>query len=196
MKYLSPAEFAQRLNVATVTVRKWAQKGMLNPVRTPGGHRRYTEDELEHFARKYDIPLNAANPPVSCKLLIVDNDDQFRRYLQVRIESIYGESIYTDQAIDGFDAGKKIHSCNPDVILLDLLMPGINGFEICRSIKSDKHTRHIRIIAMTGFHNDHNVDQILSAGAETCLAKPIDVKKLISAIAIAPPVATQSLPTT
>lgn len=183
--YLSPSEFAKRLNVATVTVRKWAQKGLLNPVTTPGGHRRYTFKELERFALEYNIPYNDEDNS-KLRLLIVDDDAQQRKYLAARFKTSARTQIETQHAEDGFEAGHKLHTFKPSVILLDLMMPGIDGFEVCRYIKTNDATKHIRIIAMTGLYDTANVNRIIKMGAETCLSKPIDFKILFSAIGISP----------
>lgn len=183
MKYLSPSEFAKRLNVATVTVRKWAQKGILNPVITPGGHRRYTFEELQRFAMEYNIPYNDEDNN-KLRLLIVDDDAQQRKYLTARFKTSAGSQIETDQAEDGFEAGHKLHTFKPHIVLLDLMMPGIDGFEVCRYIKEHVSTKHTRIIAMTGLYDSENIYRIKKVGAETCLPKPIDFKALFFAIGI------------
>jgi len=192
MKYLSPTEFAKRLNVATVTVRKWAQKGLLNPIITPGGHRRYTMKELERFALEYNIPYNDEDN-TKLRLLIVDDDAQQRKYLTARFKSSARDQIETEQAEDGFEAGHKLHTFKPNIVLLDLMMPGIDGFEVCRYIKEHDSTKHIRIIAMTGLYDTENITRIVKVGAEICLPKPIDFKALFSAIGIS---ATQHISST
>jgi len=181
MKYITPAEFAKRLNVAPVTVRKWAQKGILNSITTPGGHRRYTHEELTRFANEYNIPYTD-NDTSKLRVLIVDDDAQLRRYLIKRFEASTSEQVQTEQAVDGFDAGHKLHTFKPNIVLLDLMMAGMDGFDVCHSIKEHESTKHIRIIAMTGFYDADNVDRIIQAGAETCLRKPLDFKIILSAI--------------
>jgi CheY-like chemotaxis protein len=82
-------------------------------------------------------------------------------------------------ASNGFDAGILVGSFHPGVIFLDLMMPGMNGFEVCRTIKSDPDNRDIRIIAMTGYYTDENKNRIVAEGAETCLAKPVDTDTVL-----------------
>ena len=170
-RYLSPAECARRLNVAAVTLRKWARQGMLQAVVTPGGHRRYAVDEVARFAAEYKLPFHHDTDP-AVRILIVDDDVQLCRYLAelfVRLE----QAVITEQVHDGFEAGHRLHTFQPDIVLLDLMMPGIDGYEVCTAIKSHAETRHIRVIAMTGFYSPANIDRIIGAGAEACLAKPI-----------------------
>lgn len=70
----------------------------------------------------------------------------------------FGWILYSrDAAADGFEAGSKLYAFKPDVILLDMMMPGLNGFDICRQIKAAQDTCDIRVIAMTGHLSQENV---------------------------------------
>ncbi len=180
--YLTPNEVAEMLMVSPVTVRQWAQKGQLNALSTPGGHRRFTRQEVDRFARAHGLTLQ---PVAADKLhiLVVDDDEQFSRYL-VELLTGYSEDIAVDIAHDGFDAGRKIQAFHAHVVLLDLMMPGMNGFEVCRMLKAEPETKGIRIIAMTAYPSQENTDLILAAGAEKCLGKPIDPELLLDAIGI------------
>jgi len=182
--YLTSNEVASLLRVSPVTVRQWAQKGLINAEFTPGGHRRFMVDEIERFASEYHISLpgDTAN---DLRILIVDDDKHIAGYLAqllTKIGEAQGLNLQTAQAADGFDAGIKVLSFQPHAILLDLLMPGMDGFEVCRSLKDDPVTRAIRIIAVTAFPTDENIERILAAGAELCLSKPIDQTMLVEAL--------------
>ena len=179
--YLTPTEVAKRLQVAPVTIRKWAQKGILNAITTPGGHRRYTEKELIRFAKEYDLPYN--NEFNKLRLLVVDDDLQLITYLD-ELFACYEDQVVVESAADGFEAGLAVHSFHPDTILLDLMMPGIDGYEVCKRVKSTPATNNIRIVAMTGLHTPETVDRIINAGAETCLAKPLERTSLLDALGI------------
>ena len=89
-----------------------------------------------------------------------------------------------ETARDGFDAGIKVQTFQPCIILLDLMMPDLNGVDVCRLLKQNPATRNIRIIAITGYKTQENVDAIINAGAEACLAKPINSNLLMNAIGI------------
>ncbi len=178
--YLSPADCALRLNVATVTLRKWARQGLLQAVVTPGGHRRYAVDEVARFAAEHKLPFHL-DTNSALRILIIDDDVQLCRYL-AELLGRQGQEINTEQVHNGFEAGHRLHTFKPDIVLLDLMMPGIDGYQVCAAIKSDVETRHIRVIAMTGFYSQDNIDRIIQAGAETCLAKPIDRNGLLEKI--------------
>jgi excisionase family DNA binding protein len=175
--YLTPNETAALLLVAPATLRVWADKGLLKTQTTAGGHRRFLREDVERFRRERDH--DSANPAATGRrILIVDDEAALTRYLTVWLSQLAGVS--TAAASDGFTAGHLVHTFRPDLVLLDLMMDGLDGFQVCRQIKSDPATRHIRIIAMTGYPSPENIEKILAAGAEACLAKPLDEERLLT----------------
>ena len=175
--YFTPAEVAEMLMVSPITVRKWAQDGELKAVTTPGGHRRFKWADIQDFSKKRELKLlTVSNKKIN--LLIVDDDRTLSGYL-AEVFSIYSDFINVELANDGFEAGVKLESFRPDIILLDLMMPGIDGVTVCQQIKNNPENAAIRIIAMTGFHTPENEQRIINAGAEVCLKKPIDKQLLL-----------------
>lgn len=172
--YLSPSEAAKLLMVSPITVRAWAQKGLLPSETTLGGHRRFLRESVEQFAKQCKT-LSKRN---DLRILIVDDDKQVAGFL---VEWLSGldEPFTVSSAADGFEAGGKVHNFGPDIILLDLMMPKLDGFTVCRQIKEDPETHNIRIIAMTGYPSLENEQRILEAGAEICISKPLDTKFLL-----------------
>lgn len=177
--FLTPAEVARLLLVAPVTVRQWAQRGWLKAELTAGGHRRFLRSEVEHFARARGLTLHRQQG--GRRVLVVDDDAQLVRYLAELLQSVDGVEA-VESAHDGFDAGMRVRSFQPDTILLDLMMPGLDGFEVCRLLQADPVTRSIRIVAMTGYPSEDNVQRILAAGARVCLAKPFDREQILQAL--------------
>jgi len=175
--YLTPNQVAELLMVSPTAVRQWAEKGELNALTTPGGHRRFLPSEVERFARKRGMTLNQGNEG-TLRVLIVDDDEQYSRYLVKLLEG-FPEQVVIDTANDGFVAGLKIREFKPHIILLDLMMPGLNGFDVCCLLKAGPNTKAIRVIAMTGYPSLENVEKILAAGAEACLSKPVDAQVLL-----------------
>lgn len=182
-QYLTPSETARELRIAPVTLRKWAQKGMLEAVVTPGGHRRYNYQEIERFAKKHNLPFRENRGREKLHVLIVDDEVQLCRYLMA-LFSDFEQELVAKCVHDGFEAGYMVHTFRPQVILLDLMMPGIEGYDVCKLIKSDPVSKHIRVIAMTGFPSEENRARILAAGAETCISKPIDKQLLFELMGI------------
>lgn len=176
-RYLTPVEVADLLLVSPITVRQWAQKGLLSARITAGGHRRFSREAVEELARKlgkddlWDDTGDAVDVAKRNRVLVVDDDRQLNGML-VALLRARGGDVEVDSAFDGFEAGAKVHTFRPHVVLLDITMPGLDGIEVCRRLKSDKSTVHIRVVAMTGMYNVVAAQKILAAGADQFLGKP------------------------
>jgi excisionase family DNA binding protein len=168
-QFLTPNQVADRLLVAPVTVRLWASRGLLKSVNTPGGHRRFCVEDVEEFiAKRQQIQNTAEKSP--WRLLIIDDDAQFARYMSNLIESRV-PAVAVDIAVDGFSAGIKCEAMRPDVVTLDLQMPDMDGFSVCRLLRSMFGDQKPRIVALSGFPSAENIKRIQAAGADVCLAK-------------------------
>ena len=172
--YLTPSETAKILMVSPITVRAWAQKGLLPSETTLGGHRRFLRENVEQFAKQGKTPP----PRNELRVLVVDDDKQVTGLL---VEWLTGldEPFIVSAAADGFETGSKVYSFEPDIVLLDLMMPKLDGFAVCRQIKADPDIRDIRVIGMTGYPSPENQKHILEAGAEACISKPLDFQLLL-----------------
>ncbi len=177
--YLTPNEVAQWMMVSPVTVRGWAQRGMLQAEVTPGGHRRFRREEVERFARQ----SNPAGKRGPLRVLIVDDDRSVVGFLKELLEGA-GDPVTVEVAYDGFEAGSKVHAFMPDVVLLDYMMPGMKGSEVCQRILAIPGLAHVRVIAMSGFLSPQYEAELLAAGAECCLTKPIDTTRLLALLGI------------
>lgn len=173
---LTPREVAQQLGVSPVTVRHWALDGKLEFVTTPGGHRRFLQQQVDQFVQAHGVNKAASRVTNMC-VLIVEDDPELSQYITDFIESLEAP-IDSAVANNGFEAGELVHEFNPDLVLLDLMMPTMDGFAVCQRIKQNPKTRDIRVVAMTGYPSRENVSRIMDAGAEACLPKPLDTTQL------------------
>ena len=176
--YYTPNEVAQLFMVSPVTVRQWAQKGLLHASLTAGGHRRFLHHDLIRFAQERGLTLNWPGR-AGARILIVEDDAQQAAYIYELLHGRPGIDA-VEIATSGFEAGHRLHVFKPNLVLLDLMMPGIDGFAVCRSLKSDPETNAIRVIAVTGYASPENIRHILDAGAEACLPKPVDTAHLLA----------------
>ena len=180
--YLTPVEASKFLMVSTASVRSWAAKGVLPATTTAGGHRRFLKSDVEAFARSRGVAV-VEKPSGLVRLLIVDDDVQLGEYLFELLDDLPGiEAVKV--ATDGFEAGQQVHVFKPTVVLLDLMMPGMDGFEVCSRLKASSDTQDIRVIGMTGYASEENLNKIKAVGAECCLAKPLDKESLFSALGL------------
>lgn len=181
-EFLTPTEVANLLMVSPVTVRQWAQKGRIEARTTAGGHRRFSMDAVRAFAAEMGIELDAPETDASAgpRLLVVDDDRQLNGLL-VALFSRRFPGLEIAAAYDGFEAGRQVQRFQPSVVLLDIMMPGLDGVDVCRALKSDEETRSIRVVAMTGHHTPELEQRVLSAGAETLLKKPFGNDEVVEA---------------
>ena len=180
--YLTPNEVAELLMVSPTTVRHWASRGKLESSVTPGGHRRFLRSDIDNFCRENDLTMALPEDEVM-RILIVDDDEEITRMLG-KFFDYSSAAVETKITSSGFEAGRVVSSFKPHVVLLDLMMPGVDGFDVCRMIKQDPDTKATRVIAMTGFYEESNVERILKLGAEVCLSKPFSFESLSEAIGI------------
>jgi excisionase family DNA binding protein len=180
--YLSPGETARILGVTPATLRGWTNRGKLRAETTDGGHRRYPMSEVARLAKRNGIDLKLPED-FSLRVLVVDDDEQFSLFLKEVLEDM-PEVTSVEVAHSGYVAGNMIPNFKPDMVLLDLMMPGVDGFEVCRLIKQDMETRFIRVIAMSGYCSEENRQAIIQAGAEVCLAKPFTIDQLQKALGL------------
>jgi excisionase family DNA binding protein len=181
--HLTPNDVAELLMVNPVTVRQWAARGLLRSLTTPGGHRRFLLSDVEEFARSRGSAPDARRSRRPERVLIVDDDAQLGMYVAEVIKS-RDPRMQIEIARDGFEAGAKVESFRPHALLLDLMMPGMDGFEVCRRLRDRPTLNHVRIVAMTGFPSQENVERIMSAGADACLPKPLDPERLLAELGL------------
>ncbi|MGR8979206.1 MAG: HD domain-containing phosphohydrolase [Gammaproteobacteria bacterium] len=175
--YLTPNEVAELLMVSPVTVRSWAQKGLLVAKVTPGGHRRFLKSDVERFARESGVTQDDARQSVT-RVLIADGDLSMTAYIRGILENS-GIDFMIETAQNGFEAGVKVHNFAPSVVLLNVMSPEMDGFRICSLIKGDAETRNICVIAVTEKMGAENLTRIQKAGAETFLATPFSAQDLL-----------------
>jgi len=180
--YMTPGEVSELLMVSGASIRLWAEKGDLNSHTTPGGHRRFLHSDVANFAKQKGMVLINSNDHRR-KILIVDDNKPFADML-TKLFRNYGDEVEVDVVYNGFDAGMKLQQFKPDIILLDLLMPGLDGFQVCETIKQSESTKDVRVIAMTGYASEENVNKILQAGAERCLVKPFEPEVILKLVGL------------
>jgi excisionase family DNA binding protein len=161
---------AKRCAISRWTLMKCVNSGEMNVSRTPGGHYRISKEDLEDFIIKKKMYPLLHNRSSNKRILIVDDDLQVQKLLTVMLSS---KQYETETASSGFEAGAKVVKFKPGLIILDLFMPEMSGFEVCKQIKKGPETSHIKILAFTGYDNKENREKIMKAGADDYMAKPV-----------------------
>ena len=171
---------ARLCGISRVTLWKYVKRGELKSSRTPGGQHRIKLADLKRFARQKEMFLADVSQTKAARILIIDDDKGIRKLL---VKALSAAGYQTEQASDGFEAGIKILSFRPHLVLLDLVMPNMDGFKVCEIIKQDEQTKNIKIIAISGFSSEENQQRIFNCGADTFHSKPLAVKRLLAEIA-------------
>ena len=113
------------------------------------------------------------------KILLVDDEEGFLSVLKDALE-VRGFGIVT--ARSAIEAGLELASKKPDLIIMDIKMPGINGLQACAAIKKNPVTSAIPVIAVSALSDDHSIKEAYKSGVVDYLIKPIDIEKLVSRI--------------
>jgi len=180
---LTTGDIARYCSVSTNAVKKWIRQGDLPAFQTPGRHFRVLREEFRRFLLRHGMPVNPDFFPGRRKrVLIADDEPMIRELVQELVLSAADDTVEVETAADGYDALLKVGSFQPDLLILDLKMPRMDGFEACRSIRSNPEMSHIRILAMSAFAGNGNRERILEAGAAQCFDKPLAVAPFQDAI--------------
>ena len=113
-------------------------------------------------------------------VLLVDDNAQNLELLEVYMEGVPDVRVVT--ATNGLEALKMVEEASPALILLDIMMPKMSGFEVCKKIKSDPNTRDILIVMVTALNETGDVERAAECGTDDFLSKPIDRRALIDLV--------------
>ena len=116
---------------------------------------------------------------VTSRILIADDNEPNRELLEVYLADVDCE-IAT--AIDGSDTLEKVVSFRPDIILLDIMMPKLSGFEVCQQLKADSTTRQIMVLMVTALGELGDIERAVEAGTDDFLSKPVNKIELVKRV--------------
>ncbi|HOK80686.1 MAG TPA: response regulator [bacterium] len=178
-KFYTTGQIARILNCSRVTVFHWIHSGKISAIKTVGGHYRIPKDKIEKILKSASTAIKGKKRKT--KILVVDDDHHIVKTLVLFLQKIsplydvYGTT-------DSFDAGRLMVTFKPDIAIIDIVMPGMDGFEIVEKIKSDPLTKHTKIIAITGYGTKENIEKIKQKGASICVMKPFDYYEIANII--------------
>ncbi len=181
---LTTGEVARYCHTSTSQVKRWIHNGDLIAIQTPGGHFRLRKEDFRSFLERMDMPVieEFFKSMVKKRILIADDDplivDSFSELIKARYKDIEIEKAY-----DGYETLIKTGQFNPDLLILDIRMPKIDGLEVCHRLRHDKTINpEIKILAVTAHSEGYSMDVVLASGADDFLIKPIDINTLIEHI--------------
>jgi two-component system, OmpR family, response regulator len=174
-------EVADICKLSQQTVIRCFDSGRLHGYRVPGSRfRRIPREALIQFMKEHNIPLDQLETG-KIRVLVVDDDPNIVEMLVDLLER--DGRFEVDTALTGFDAGLKSRSFRPDVVVLDYMLPDINGNVVCRTIRSDELLKNVRIIIVSGVVDRDQVQKLLEDGADDFIQKPFIIKDLVNRIA-------------
>lgn len=189
---LKISEMAQKADVLVSTIRYYTDIGLLKAaMTTEGGHRLYEEiPTMERLGKIKKLVAKGLTLPeiqsqiedeiATKKILVVDDEPEIAEFIKDLLADQFPHQL--EIAPDGFAAGRLVHSFGPDLVILDLLLPGVDGFQVCKSIRQDPDTQNVKILAVTGYDSTDIREKIIESGADDYLGKPLEVPSTLEKI--------------
>lgn len=170
-------EAAKICKVSQQTIIRCFDNGTLKGFRVPGSRfRRIPREQLYTFMKENGIPTDALESGKR-KILIVDDDVDL---VELMVDAFVKDGRFDQKsANNGFDAGMMVKEFRPDLVVLDVMLPDINGKEVCQRVRSDPSMSSVKIICISGMVEQDKVDDLKLAGADDFMHKPFTVDNLV-----------------
>ncbi|MEM6394231.1 MAG: response regulator [Planctomycetota bacterium] len=174
-------EAAEVCKVSQQTIIRCFDAGRLKGFRVPGSRfRRIPREDLIRFMKANEIPTDDFETTARKRVLVVDDDPQI---VELFTDLLSGSDRYdVRSASTGYDAGVVTTEFKPDLMILDYMLPDINGNVVCKTVRKNPDLVGMKVIIVSGVVNQHEIDELLASGADEFIKKPFDVKHLIARI--------------
>lgn len=187
VRIYSALEVANLCGVVNQTAINWIRNGYLKAFTTPGGqYRVYAEDLLAFLdERGMRIPPGLAAddaPAPDWDVLLIVDDDRALNDLTKKYFAKSDLSLCIYQAFDGFEAGTIVADKRPGYIVLDIDLPGVDGYHICRRVKTEPSFGKPFVVAVTGLEPGQAKEKAQAAGADAFMPKPLNFDALVALI--------------
>lgn len=177
---LTTGQVARRCRVSHQTAYVWAREGRLPGYQTPGRHGRVEVEEFQQFLRQHGMP---AYPRLDLearqRVLVVGDEEAVVATVRRGLSKLGYE---TEGAKDGFEAVLGLGRFRPQAVVVDLVMPGLDGFELCQAIRANPDTQEVAVVMLTGHGSPENQRHAQACGADVWLAKPYRLRGLGAAL--------------
>jgi len=176
-KYISTREAAKRLGLSLGTVQQMVERGELRAWKTAGGHRRIDESSVESYHQRARTGATVASGTRALRVLIAEDDRILQKLYSHTLEN-WGLPLEVQLVTSGFDALLEIGRHPPDLLITDLNMPGLNGFQMIRRIRENKLTAGTDIVVVSGMSDDEIADEGGLPDDVVRYGKPVPFKEL------------------
>ncbi len=179
-KVFSTGEAAAICKVSQQTIIRCFDSGRLQGFRVPGSRfRRIPRESLIKFMKDNDIPLELLESGKR-KVLVVDDDPEIVELMVDVLERDGRFEVRT--ASSGYDAGVTTQEYRPDLIILDYMLPDVNGSVVCKTIRDNNAFEHMKIIIVSGVVDQDEISSLLEVGADAFMQKPFSIDELVGKI--------------
>ena len=170
-------EAAKICKVSQQTIIRCFDNGQLKGFRVPGSRfRRIPREALYKFMKDNGIPTDALESGKR-KVLLVDDDLELVEVMTKFLEEDGRFEVRV--AGNGFDAGMMVKEYRPDIIVLDVMLPDINGKEVCHRVRADNTLEEVRILCISGMIEEDKIQELRLSGADEFMHKPFECEVLI-----------------
>lgn len=173
-------EAAKICKVSQQTIIRCFDSGGLKGFRVPGSRfRRIPREHLYAFMKENNIPTDALESGKR-KVLVVDDD---RDLVELLVDVLERDGRFETRSVNnGFEAGMTVKDYRPDLIILDVMLPDINGKDVCVRVRNDKSLEAVKIVCVSGMVEEDKIEELYRAGANEFLAKPFETERLLERI--------------
>jgi excisionase family DNA binding protein len=180
---LTVATASEYCRVSPKTIINWVESGYIEAYKTVGGHRRIKKKNLEAFMEKQGIPIPETEMTGERRRILVVDDDPI--IVETIVLSLEEDKFDYEviSASDGFEAGLQVNHFKPHLLILDIMMPDIKGYEVCKKVKSNPDTKDTKIIVLSAYLDEEKFKQMKEYGADVCFSKPLPLPQLKEEVA-------------
>ena len=177
-KYLSTGDIAAYCEVNVTTVKRWIRQGHLSGFQTPMGHFRVPKEAFVKFLKANNMPFDETLSDLdSNSILIMDDDPGMVKTILMTLEDMNSDLI-VESATDGYEGLMKIGKSVPDLLIIDLNMPKINGYDVIRQVKETAEYSTAKIMVVSSTLDEEAETKLEDLGVSTYLKKPFKLADL------------------
>jgi excisionase family DNA binding protein len=180
-KFMKTSEAASYLGVSRSSITNWIRSGELKAASTPGGHYLFSIEQLNTFAEERGMLVSADTlSEEKYRILAIDDDKQFREFLAEALE------VFTNYELreceDGMQGALLIGTWRPNLVIVDLRMPNMNGVEFCRLLKKNNATKNVKIIICSAYLSPEVKKEVKALGVDIVLEKPVRLATFVATV--------------
>ncbi|MFP4057641.1 MAG: response regulator [Candidatus Brocadiia bacterium] len=182
-KLLTTGRVADLCGFSPSSILHWIRTGKLQAYTTPGGQYRVHPEQLLRFLLEHGMHVPSELRPAGRHRVLIVDDEEIVRDVLVRMLRASGLECAVETAENGVVGCMKLPVFKPDLVVLDVVMPDVNGAELCRTLKATDTLPATKVLVVTGYPHDARLEEAIEAGADGWLAKPVEFRPFVAKVA-------------